>query len=126
MKNVLLVGVGGFFGSVARYGAGVMVARLVAPPAFPFATLLVNFAGCFLIGFIGTVLEAKQTAHTSDLRLFLLVGLLGGFTTFSAFGYETMKLMRDGAVTTTFVNVAAHVILGLGAVWCGMLLAKLA
>lgn len=123
MKNVLAVGIGGFCGSIARYLAGVLVLRFVAAPVFPYATLLVNVVGCLLIGFLGGL--AENTALISpEMQLLLIVGLLGGFTTYSAFGYQTLLLARDGRMPLAVLNVSAHLILGLGAVWLGTLIAK--
>jgi CrcB protein len=117
MANWLVVGVGSFLGGVARYLlAG--VAQRLAGPSFPAGTLTVNVVGCL---FIGAVLHLVEDRSMLDprARLFLGVGVLGGFTTFSAFGYETMELLRGGGLRLAFLNVAANVVLGLAAVWLG-------
>ena len=111
--NVILVGVGGALGSMARYGLG-----LAVPSAtFPFATLAVNVMGCLGIGMVLPSVE-RATALAPEIRLLVVVGFLGGFTTFSAFASESLALLRTGA-GTALVNVAANVILGLGAVIAG-------
>jgi CrcB protein len=121
--RVLLVGLGGFLGSVLRYGVGTGVQRLSRAGAFPFGTLLVNVAGCFAIGFL-TYVADERALWSAEARGFVFVGVLGGFTTFSAFGNETMALLRSGRPAEAFANVAAHLILGLGAVALGRALAQ--
>ena len=123
MKNALVVGLGGFFGCIARYLTGVVVLRLFDPPVFPYATLIVNVVGCLLIGLLGGLAEDTRLI-SPEMQLFLIVGLLGGFTTYSAFGYQTWTLARDGQMLLAVLNVSAHIILGLGAVWLGALIAK--
>jgi len=123
MQNALAVGVGGFFGCIARYLVGIFIARFFDEPAFPFATFIVNIAGCFLIGWLGTLAENVELI-SPPMQLFIVVGFLGGFTTYSAFGYQTLTLVRDGNVLFALLNVSAHIIFGLGAVWLGALLAK--
>ncbi len=122
MKNALCVGLGGFFGCVARYLTSLLVERLVEASLFPYATLLVNVAGCFLIGFLTG--SAGVSLVRPELRLFIIVGFLGGLTTFSTFGFETIMLARGERWWAALLNVAAHLTLGLGAVWAGMMLAK--
>ena len=123
MKNALAVGLGGFFGCIARYLTGVLIVRLFDAPVFPYATLVVNVVGCLLIGLLGQLAENTELI-SPGMQLFLIVGVLGGFTTYSAFGYQTLILARDGRMLSAVLNVSGHVILGLGAVWLGMLIAK--
>jgi len=78
--------------------------------------------GCFLIGFLSELAQSRSL-FSPDTRAFLIVGILGGFTTFSAFGNETMNLLRDGGQALALLNVSAQVLLGLGAVWLGYILA---
>jgi len=123
MKNALAVGLGGFFGCIARYLTGVLVVRLFDAPVFPYATLIVNITGCLLIGLFGGLAENTDLI-SPELQLLLIVGLLGGFTTYSAFGFQTLALARDGRMLLAVLNVSAHIILGLSAVWLGTLIAK--
>ena len=92
--------------------------------AFPYGTLVVNILGCFFIGFLSELADVR-TLIGAETRAFLIVGILGGFTTFSAFGDETMNLIRDGEAALALVNVGTQVLLGLGAVWLGYTLAPL-
>ena len=94
--QILLVGAGGFVGSVLRYGLSGAVHRLLPFAAFPYGTLAVNVVGCLAIGLLAGWSEARQVIGP-ELRLFLFIGLLGGFTTFSTFGYETFEMARSCA-----------------------------
>jgi len=85
---------------------------------FPVGTLVVNVSGCFLIGLLGGLVETRQLLGP-DLRVFLLIGVLGGFTTFSSFAYETLALTRDAEFSRALLNIGAQVVLGLGAAWLG-------
>ncbi len=122
VTQVLLVGVGGALGAVARYGVAGLVQRRF-PGDFPAGTLAVNALGCLLIGGLMALAEGKHLARP-DVLLFLTTGILGGFTTFSAFGHETFQLLRQGAAGLAMGNVAANVGLGALAVWLGRVLAK--
>jgi fluoride exporter len=118
VSKVLLVGMGGFIGSVLRYWIGGLVQAAVAGSTFPFGTLAVNVTGCFAIGFLAQLGEA-QSALTPNTRALLVVGLLGGYTTFSAFGNETVNLLRDGQRVAAAANVGGNLLLALCAVWLG-------
>ena len=118
LLHLFLVGCGGFVGAVLRYGVGGLVHRSGALSGFPFGTLTVNVAGCALIGAAAAAAETRQLL-SPEARLFLMVGVLGGFTTFSTFGYETLALARDGEAFRAAANVVTHVVLGLAAVWAG-------
>jgi len=120
--KLFLAGIGGFIGSSLRYGMTGFVQQWSRSIGFPYGTLAVNLIGCFLIGFLSQLAESRGV-FTADSRAFVFIGILGGFTTFSAFGNETMDLWRDGESTFALANVAAHVILGLGAVWASRALA---
>ncbi len=124
MYNILLIGIGGFIGSIARYLVGISVHRYLDIYWFPFGTLAVNVIGCFLIGLLGGLFEFKQITHP-EIRFFILTGILGGFTTFSAFGYETFNLFKDGYILLSILNSILQLFLGLIAVWVGYLLSKL-
>lgn len=122
IQGIVLVAAAGAAGAVTRYLVGLGAVRLLGPQ-FPFGTLLVNVLGCFLLGLI---LEVEQnTALVSHpTRLFLAVGFLGAFTTFSTFGYETFSQLQSGTVRLALLNASANLLLGLGAVWLGWWLAR--
>jgi CrcB protein len=125
MPGWLLVGLGGFLGSVLRYGAGGIAQRL-APfgAAFPTGTLVVNALGSLAIGLLGAVAESRGLFGPGT-RLALFVGLLGGFTTFSSFSFETLQLARGGQWLLAGLNIGTQIIVGLGAVWLGWVLGHL-
>ena len=118
MANILLVGLGGFIGSIMRYLLSGYVQQSTKSVDFPFGTLAVNVIGCFVIGFLSQLAEGRGM-FTSESRAFVFIGILGGFTTFSSFGNETLNLARDSQMINAFANVAANVIIGLFAVWLG-------
>jgi CrcB protein len=118
MINVLFVGAGGFFGAIGRYLLAGAVYQLFPNSSFPSGTTVVNVLGCFIIGLLNGLIETRQV-FGPETRLFLLIGLLGGFTTFSTFGFETMALMKDGEFLLAVMNVLVQVVLGLGAVFVG-------
>ena len=119
MKNILLVGLGGFVGSVARYQLGGWLLHMTAQERFPFSTFAVNVIGCLVVGVLAGLAERYELFGLGT-RLFLFTGLLGGFTTFSAFGLETMYLLRRGEPWVAATYVGASVVLGIGAVWLGI------
>lgn len=123
MVKILLVGAGGFVGSVLRYLTAGLAHRVVPSSFFPIGTLAANVIGCFAIGALAGVAEARGVigAHT---RLFLMIGLLGGYTTFSTFGFETFALARDAETVKAVANVLLSVTLGLMAVWIGYGIAR--
>jgi len=121
---IVLVGVGGFLGSVLRYLMGGWVHRVLDNPWFPYGTLSVNLIGCLVIGFLGGLTENRQV-FAPETRLFLFLGVLGGFTTFSSFAYETSAFLNDGQIVMASLNVGLQVILGLVAVWLGSCLSRL-
>lgn len=118
MQNVWLVGVGGFIGSILRYLLNNVIYRLFDYPVFPYGTMTVNIVGCFVIGLLGGLSESR-IVFTPELRLFLFIGVLGGFTTFSSFGYDTFGLYRNGQMLGAMMNVFLQVFVGLSAVWVG-------
>jgi CrcB protein len=113
-----LVGCGGFLGALLRYGLSTSIQRINALSNFPSGTLVVNLTGCLLIGIAVGLAEARQVAEP-HFRAFVLVGLLGGFTTFSTFGLDTLNLIRDQRLIHATANVGIHVFLGLALVWLG-------
>ncbi len=122
MVIALLVGAGGFIGAIARYGVNSGFAKLLNGQWLPYGTLTVNVVGCLIIGLVAGLIDHRQIG-SPELRAFILIGILGGFTTYSAFGYETINLFREGQITAAIVNVAIQIVLGLGAVWVGYKLA---
>ena len=118
MTNILLVGIGGFIGSVMRYLASGYVQQTTKSVDFPYGTLAVNVIGCFVIGFLAQLAEGRGV-FTSESRLFVFTGILGGFTTFSSFGNETINLVRDSQMMNAFPNVGTNLDIGLFAVWLG-------
>lgn len=123
MLQVMLVGAGGFLGAILRYLVGGWVHHILDNPWLPFGTLVVNVVGCFLIGFLSGLAEARSV-FGPEVRLFLFIGVLGGFTTFSSFAYETFALARDTENLAAAANIFAQVILGLIAVWVGNALVR--
>ncbi len=123
LKNILLIGLGGFIGSIARY----MVSRLnnhIEWLSIPVGTLAVNVIGSFLIGFLIGISE-KSPILTVELRMFLMVGLCGGFTTFSSFSGENLMLMRNGQFLPIFLYTGLSILLGFTAVYLGYVSTKL-
>jgi CrcB protein len=116
MGNALLVGVGGMIGSVLRYW--VAAAFQTTTAAFPLGTLVVNVVGCFAIGAFWAIFESRHWISL-EVRLFVTVGILGGFTTFSAFGWDTFALLRKGDYLLAIANVGGNLILGTAAVIAG-------
>jgi len=118
LYRLFLVGAGGFLGSVLRYIVSGYVQQSSGSVGFPYGTLAVNVIGCFVIGALSALAE-NRGVFTTEARLFVFVGILGGFTTFSTFSNETMNFLREGDNLRALANVAAQLILGLGAVWLG-------
>ena len=122
MGKILWVGFGGFLGSIGRYLLSGYIQHLMRGTGFPYGTLVVNLIGCLLIGFLSQWVGTRGFL-SPETRLFVFMGLLGGFTTFSTFSNETMSLWQAGASVAALANVAVHVVLGLGAAWMGHALA---
>jgi CrcB protein len=122
-KEILLVGAGGFVGSVSRYLLGGWAHALLPRVGFPVGTVLVNIVGCFFIGLLAGFTEHRQM-FGPEARLFLLIGLLGGFTTFSTFTHETLALARDAQYLRAAGNVLLQVLLGLIAAGIGYALPR--
>lgn len=122
MLHILVIGFGGFIGAISRYGISLFLqTRLGA--GFPWGTLAVNLLGCFLIGLLMELVQGGATL-SPRLRLALITGFLGALTTFSTFGYETIQLAAQGRLGAAVGNGAANLLLGLGAVWLGSVLAR--
>jgi CrcB protein len=114
--QAFLVGLGGFIGALCRYALAGVVHRGLPQTTFPVGTLAVNLLGCLLIGYLAGLADSRQL-FAPELRLFAFIGLLGGFTTFSTFGYETVALARDAGYVQAALNIGLHVVLGLMLVW---------
>ena len=117
-----MVGIGGFVGSVLRYLVSLGFAAWSASP-FPYATFTVNVVGCFLIGILFALSE-RGNVLSPEWRIFLTTGFCGGFTTFSTFSYESLRLAQDGELLYLFANVGLSVVLGLAATYAGILLMR--
>ncbi|MDZ7266372.1 MAG: fluoride efflux transporter CrcB [candidate division KSB1 bacterium] len=124
MLKIILVGIGGFAGSILRYLLSGYVQQLAKDSGFPLGTAAVNLAGCLVIGLLAQLAE-RHGFLTMEARLLIVIGFLGGFTTFSTFTNETMNLLRNGEVLAALVNLHVHFVLGLAAVWLGRVLAYL-
>lgn len=124
MKGILLVGLGGFAGSIARYKLGGLVLHLTAQERFPWSTFAINVAGCLLAGVLAGLAEEYEL-FGPDTRLLVFTGLLGGFTTFSAFGLDALFLMRRGEIGTALLYAGGSVVAGLAAAWIGWRLVAL-
>lgn len=121
--RLLAVALGGAFGAVARHVTTGWVTRRFAESTFPYGTLVVNVAGSFVLGVLLGLVAADRLALGEASRALWVVGFLGAFTTFSTFSYQTLAALRTGAAHAAFANVAASVLLGVGACWLGWLVA---
>jgi len=118
LTRALLVGAGGFVGSALRFTVATWVQRWSPSSVMPFGTLTVNLVGCMAIGIVGGLADSRwEMSH--GLWLFVVVGTLGGFTTFSAFGNEVFMLLSGGHRLHALVHVTAHILLGVAAAWLG-------
>jgi CrcB protein len=116
--TAVVVGSGGFLGALARYGLAGLVHRQLPLATFPYGTLAVNLLGCLLIGVMAGLGDSRQL-FSPEIRRFALIGILGGFTTFSTFGYETFAMLRSDDYLRAATNIGVHVLLGLALVWLG-------
>jgi CrcB protein len=122
MKMILVIGCGSFIGGISRYLISTLVHQRILT-SFPFGTLTVNVLGCLLIGIVFGL--ADRGNMSQEWRLFLATGILGGFTTFSAFSNETAGMLRDGQFMYASAYIAASVVLGLIATFIGIMIIKL-
>jgi CrcB protein len=122
MANLFIIGIGGFFGAVTRYGVALWIGVRWGR-TFPMGTFVINITGSLLIGFLMPLLTERFMANP-QWRLFLVVGFLGAYTTFSTFEYETGALLRDGEWLLTCLNVILSVLVGFVALKAGEILAK--
>ncbi|MEI6289954.1 MAG: fluoride efflux transporter CrcB [Chloroflexota bacterium] len=118
MINIILVGLGGAIGSIARYLTGSWVQTFSKSSVFPLGTLAVNIIGCLIIGVLSQISESRDVIN-NQYRVFLFFGFLGGFTTFSSFGNDTVNLARSGEFMFASANIIGNVIVGLLAVGFG-------
>jgi fluoride exporter len=122
VDKYLIVGVGGFAGSIARFWVATLVGQRMGT-RFPYGTFLINMSGSFLIGFVMTLLTEK-TSLGPNWRYLVPIGFIGGYTTFSTFEYETLRAIQDGQFTAGILNVALSVIIGFAMVWAGAVAGK--
>ena len=120
---ILYVGLGGFLGAVLRYLVTTALGRATAGASVPVATLSVNIVGCLLIGAFAGFGESRGLV-TTEMRAFVVVGVLGGFTTYSSFGLESFELLRRGAYIAAVTHSAAHLMTGVAAVALGFLFTR--
>lgn len=118
MRDVLLVALGGAFGSGLRYLISINTPLLFERSFLSTGTLIVNISGCILIGALIQWMDAKQLLDTG-IRLLVLVGFLGGFTTYSTFSLEAIDILRD-SVPNALLYISLHLVLGIGGVWLGI------
>lgn len=121
MERFLWICLAGAAGTGVRYLIALWIARRVGT-AFPYATLIINTAGCFVIS--AFMHAALLFGWSPTLRTSITIGFIGGFTTYSSFNYETIRLVEEGAGLAALVNIAATVIGGLAAGWLGLMLAR--
>lgn len=119
----MIVGAGGFIGSALRFVVSGWAQRVASTGGFPYGTLVVNVLGCLLIGLLGGLAEYRQVLEPGQ-RLFLMIGILGGFTTFSTFAFETLSLAQDAELLKAIVNTLLQVVLGFAAAFVGMAAAR--
>ena len=117
-----MVAMGGAIGSLARFGVGLLVAALTGP-RYPWGTLLINIVGAFVIGWF-SALTMNRLPVSPELRAFVLVGLCGGFTTFSSYSLQTLELLRGGELAVALAYMVGSAVLCLLAVWAGALVGR--
>jgi len=124
--RILLIGLGGFAGSILRYWVSGFVQRIASPSLFPWGTLIVNLTGCLLIGILSELIAIRgRVLFGPEAYPLLVIGLLGGFTTFSTFANETVNTLRNGLTAIAIMNIVASLFLGLVGVWTGRALIHL-
>jgi fluoride exporter len=122
LKTILIVGTGGFIGSVMRYLVQFYVEKGMSS-TFPLGTLIANIAGSFIIGMVFAIAE-KGNLLNSEWRIFLTVGICGGFTTFSAFAYNNFTMIKEHSFGQLFINVGGNIFLGILAVYLGIIVIR--
>lgn len=122
MKSLILVGLGGAVGSVLRHLSSTVVNRF-SNTTFPLGTFVVNIIGCLIIGMLVSA-AGKYQLINNDIKLLLITGFCGGFTTFSTFSYENIQLLNTGNISSFALNIIASVVLGIVGVWLGLIIIK--
>lgn len=120
----LAVLAGGAFGTGLRYSLSTLIYSMITQPTFPYANLVINVSGSFMIGLLAELFDTRALV-SPIVRIAVLTGILGGYTTFSSFSFETYELLRDGELCRGALNAAGSVLLGLAAVWAGVRIAQL-
>jgi CrcB protein len=121
--KLTIIGAGGFVGAILRFLVSSWVQTRSGSILFPYGTMAVNMIGCLIIGFL-TYLVETRSLFSMETRSFVLIGLLGAFTTFSTFGNETLGLIRDSRIDLAALNACFQVIVGVGMVWLGRIIAS--
>jgi CrcB protein len=116
--QIFLVGLGGSLGAIGRFKLGGLVMHHAVVWRFPLGTYVVNVLGCLVVGIISGLIE-RHDLFSPDTRLFLITGILGGFTTFSAFGLETVFLFRRGEIAIAIAYMGLSLVCGVASVWLG-------
>lgn len=122
LRTIFIVGAGGFIGSVMRYLVQIYIEKGLMS-TFPWGTFVANIAGSFIIGIV-YALSLKGSLQSAEWRMFLAVGICGGFTTFSSFAYNNLTMLKEGVYGQFFLNVGGSLFFGLLAVYLGMLLVR--
>ena len=123
MEKYLFIGLGGFLGSIARFYIATIVHKF-AGTEFPYGTLVVNVLGCFTIGLLITMFQ-EHFIQNSNIRLFLVIGILGGFTTFSSFSLDTIELIKVGEIAGAGINITLSLVGCLIATWFGIFIGEM-
>jgi len=124
MIKIIMVGLGGGMGAICRFMVYELCLTMVKNAWLPMGTIIVNILGCFIIGLLGGIAETRDV-FSPEMRALIFIGFLGGFTTFSTFGFELFVFIRNGQAEMAVVNAVLQLTLGVLGVWAGFSLAKL-